>query len=157
MLSRVQRSGEDDRFSADRQRAAVGRHVAGQNWNARGLAGAVLADQRMNLAAPQVHRNAAQRPHARIILLQIVEHDKRRLVPIRSRRRRGCWSGGCAHLAPAVVRWDGTAAIMSSSIRAPGALRLLVQASVPAGTQSPKCSASTSYIASISRMSVRDF
>ena len=31
------------------------------------------------------------------------------------------------------------------------------QTSVPAGTQSPKCSTSTSYIASISRMSVRYF
>src|SRR6266852_1357126 len=77
----------------------------------------------MNLSPPQIHRDATQSPDARVVLLQVVKYDKRCLIPIRSRYYRGCWSGRCAHAAPVVVRLVGTAAIISSSILAPGARR----------------------------------
>ena len=53
------RIGPLDRLAADRHRAGVGAHRAGHHPDQRALAGAVLADQRVHLAGPDVERHAA--------------------------------------------------------------------------------------------------
>ena len=54
-----------DRRAVELDGAAVGPVDAGDEMHQRRLAGAVLADQRMDLAAPHLERDVVDGPHAR--------------------------------------------------------------------------------------------
>ena len=84
---RLLRRREADRLAVPAQAAVVGRVDAGQHIDQRRLAGAVLADQRMDFAAADRQVQAAQRRDAREALAD--PHDielHRRIMPARSGR-----------------------------------------------------------------------
>ena len=83
----VARRGERNVCAIDRERALVGLHVAGQDADQRRLAGAVLSHQRVHLAAAQVQRDIAQRPHGRVVLADPFRRDDGR---IGRHRNSGC-------------------------------------------------------------------
>ena len=71
--------------------AAVGLVDAGNEMHQGGLAGAVLADQRMDLAAADLERDAVDGPHAREGLGDVADGQARRC-----RRRPTVRAGGRA-------------------------------------------------------------
>src|ERR1700674_1954289 len=57
---------DDDRLALDLDRTAIRVYRAGEDFHQRRFAGAVFADQRMHLAAPDVEVDAVERAHAGI-------------------------------------------------------------------------------------------
>src|SRR5579872_3668083 len=99
----------------------------------------------MNLTRAQIEGHGIQRPYPRVGLGDF------------DNRNDGIDRLALYRRADAHFLSLGITAIMSSSMRAPGALKLLIATNVPAGCQSPKCSLRTSYISSMSRISVTYF
>ena len=83
-------AAEGDRPAFDFDRASVEAVDAAEDLDERRLAGAVLPEQRMNLARPHLKADAAQRPHAAEGLRHALDADKRRA-------RSGSAGGGRSH------------------------------------------------------------
>ena len=69
-IARGERSVARERRTLDRQRARVGLDGAGENPDQGGLARAVFADDRVDLAGAKVERHLPERLHTRVGLGQ---------------------------------------------------------------------------------------
>ncbi len=91
-------AGRDDRcrHAIDADAPGVGRVDAGQHAHQRGLAGAVFADQRVDLTGADVERDVVQRTHAGKGLLDVLDGEQRRRLqtaapPTQAREGRGAF------------------------------------------------------------------
>ena len=73
---RVERRGQADFLALEPERAGVGRVDAGDDLHQRRLAGAVLAHQRMDMAALQAERDVVERQHAGKGLAHVLDFEQ---------------------------------------------------------------------------------
>ncbi|MGY4253815.1 hypothetical protein ACVI1L_000883 [Bradyrhizobium sp. USDA 4516] len=103
-LARSSRTVERSWFAGDLDRAAVGRVDTTKDLDQRGLAGPVLAQQRVHLAGPDLEVDVAQRPHAAEASVDATDHQQRRRRP-----RLGCDRTGQFQIfLPSTARGAGT-------------------------------------------------
>jgi len=93
LAQRAWRDRKADFLSVDPQlRAGIGCMEAGQYLDQGRLARAVLPEQTMHLAAPDLQANPVERLHAAEALRQVGEtQDRPRRAGVVLRRRRGCY------------------------------------------------------------------
>ena len=98
---------EDDLLAVDQHPPAVGPVHAGEDLDERRLAGAVLADERVRLAAAQLDPAVLERAHRAEALARVVDHEQRRVAVGRAasdRRRQARWKISSSSARPSSGR-----------------------------------------------------